>query len=82
MDAAAIGTVLDPVWRTHIRHTEAAATATLDGGRRFYFCTESCYEAFLDLPHSYVGWNASRNRKARGHSLRSVRRVLPGDRSR
>lgn len=81
MDTAVIGTVLDPVCLMHIRPAEAFATSTLDGGRRFYFCGESCYEAFLDLPHSYVGWNDDRHRQARGYSVSSGRRMLAGDRS-
>lgn len=49
-------TVLDPVCRMEIRPEEAVADAWLEGRRRFYFCSWSCYEAFLDLPHTYVGW--------------------------
>jgi YHS domain-containing protein len=49
-------TVLDPVCEMEIRAEQAVAVATLEGGRRFYFCSLACHEAFLDLPHAYVGW--------------------------
>ena len=49
-------TVLDPVCQMEIHAGQAVASATLDGGRRFYFCSLACHEAFLDLPHAYVGW--------------------------
>jgi YHS domain-containing protein len=35
---------------------QAVGSAKLEGRRRFYFCSLPCYEAFLDLPHAYVGW--------------------------
>lgn len=54
--AEPIGTVLDPVCRMEIRPEQAVASATLDGRRRFHFCSLACYEAFLDTPHAYVGW--------------------------
>ena len=76
-----IGTVLDPVCGMSIRPTEAIATATLEG-RRFHFCHESCYEAFLDLPHSYVGWNDSREWQVRRVRFDSTpQRVVTGDRT-
>ena len=49
-------TVLDPVCQMEIPAEQAVASATLDGWRRFYFCSLACHEAFLDLPHAYVGW--------------------------
>lgn len=76
-----IGTVLDPVCGMSIRLTDAIATATLEG-RRFHFCHESCYEAFLDLPHSYVGWNDSQERRARRGRFHSfAQRVVTVDRT-
>lgn len=77
------GTVLDPVCEMHIPPSEAVATAVLDGWRRFYFCSWSCHQAFLDLPHAYVGWSADGGRPA-GHE--AIRRLAgtpaPGDRRR
>jgi YHS domain-containing protein len=49
-------TVLDPVCRMEIPPEQAVGSAKLEGRRRFYFCSLPCYEAFLDLPHAYVGW--------------------------
>ena len=77
-----IGTVLDPVCRMSIRPADAVATATLEG-RRFHFCHESCYEAFLDLPHSYVGWNNGGKRRVGRAGFDSFpQRVAVGDRIR
>lgn len=46
---------LDPVCDMEIRPEDAVAIARFEG-HRVYFCSENCYEAFLDLPHSFVGW--------------------------
>lgn len=56
-------TVLDPVCRMEIPPEQAVASAKLDGRRRFYFCSLPCYEAFLDLPHAYVGWSGRNSRR-------------------
>lgn len=72
-----IEVVLDPVCEMNIQPSEAVATATLDGWRRFYFCSRSCYEAFLDLPHAYVGWSDDRGPHA-GHG---TNRRLAGTRT-
>ena len=48
-------TALDPVCEMEIRPQDAVAIARFEG-RRVYFCSENCYAAFLDLPHSFVGW--------------------------
>jgi YHS domain-containing protein len=56
-------TVLDPVCRMEIRPDQAAAEAILDGWRRFYFCSPACEEAFLDIPHTYVGWSERAGRR-------------------
>ena len=61
-----IDTVLDPVCEMSIRPSDAVATASLDGWRRFYFCSRGCYEAFLDLPHAYVGWSNAAPAARRG----------------
>lgn len=53
-------TVLDPVCEMEIRPEQAVARATLDGWRHFDFCSRSCYEAFLDTPHAYVGWSVGK----------------------
>ena len=57
-------TVLDPVCQMEIRAEQAVASATLDGRRRFQFCSLPCYEAFLDLPHAYVGWAEQHSNRA------------------
>jgi Cu+-exporting ATPase len=46
---------MDPVCEMEIRPDEAAAIAVFEG-HRVYFCSESCYEEFLDVPHRCVGW--------------------------
>lgn len=56
-------TVLDPVCRMEISPEQAVASAKLDGRRRFYFCSLPCYEAFLDIPHAYVGWAGRHSRQ-------------------
>lgn len=48
--------VLDPVCRMEIRQEQVVASATVDGWRRFDFCSLPCHEAFLDTPHAFVGW--------------------------
>ena len=48
-----VGPVTDPVCRMAILPEHAVAAATFEG-QRVYFCSESCYEAFLDTPHRYV----------------------------
>lgn len=44
--------VIDPVCGMEIRPVDAAATEEHDG-RTFYFCSESCHQAFLADPHRY-----------------------------
>lgn len=64
-----VGRVTDPVCRMEIRPEEAIAIA-ISEGRRVYFCSESCYEAFLDVPHRYLGWEDRHDR--RGWQLRRL----------
>ena len=45
----------DPVCGMYIGIDEAVASAVSEE-RRFYFCCLRCQAAFLDTPHSYVGW--------------------------
>ena len=47
---------IDPVCEMEIRPERAAAVATFEG-HRIYFCSQTCYGEFLDIPHSYVGWD-------------------------
>lgn len=66
-----IKTALDPVCDMEIRPEDAVAIERFEG-HRVYFCSENCHEAFLDLPHSFVGWPAD---QTRGH--RRLRLNLP-----
>lgn len=63
-------TAMDPVCEMEIRPDEAAAVARFEG-HRVYFCSQNCYEEFLALPHSFVGWadDLSRQRGRRGLRL-------------
>jgi Cu+-exporting ATPase len=45
--------VEDPVCGMRIDPDDAAATAEHEG-KRFYFCSETCYEAFVADPDRYV----------------------------
>jgi YHS domain-containing protein len=47
--------VRDPVCGMEIGSRLSVATAVSEE-RRFHFCCLRCYAAFLDTPHSYVGW--------------------------
>ena len=49
-----IRTAMDSVCEMEIRPEEAAAVARFEG-HRVYFCSQNCYEEFLDIPHRYVG---------------------------
>jgi YHS domain-containing protein len=76
-----IRTAMDPVCEMQIRPDEAAAIAVFEG-HRVYFCSESCYEEFLDVPHRYVGWDDDLDRQRGRRRLRlELRRVLTGGRS-
>jgi YHS domain-containing protein len=44
--------VKDPVCGMQIRPEEAVATEDHDR-RTFYFCSQDCYQAFVDDPHRY-----------------------------
>jgi YHS domain-containing protein len=57
-----IRTVMDPVCETEIRPDEAVAVASFEG-HRVHFCSENCYEEFIDVPHSFVGWADDPGRK-------------------
>lgn len=46
--------VTDPVCGMRIESEEAAASAEL-GGMTYYFCSQSCYDAFTADPETYVG---------------------------
>lgn len=50
-----IRTAMDPVCEMEIRPEEATAVAVFEG-HRVCFCSQNCYEEFLDIPHRYVGW--------------------------
>ena len=70
-----IDRVKDPVCRMEIRVDQAVEAAFFEG-ERVYFCSPSCYAAFLDTPHRYRGWASDRGR---GHAVRlrlSARRVV------
>lgn len=73
-----IRTAMDPVCEMEIRPEEAAAIAMFEG-HRVYFCSDNCYEEFLDVPHRYVGWKDDPDHQ-RGHRrLRlELRRALTG----
>lgn len=76
-----IKTALDPVCDMEIRPEDAVAIERFEG-HRVYFCTENCHEAFLDLPHSFVGWadDLGRRRGRRRFSL-DLRHAMNGVRS-
>lgn len=44
--------VKDPVCGMQIPPEDAVATEDHDG-RTFYFCSQDCYQAFLNDPHRY-----------------------------
>jgi P-type Cu+ transporter len=46
--------VMDPVCGMRIESEEAAST-TMFGGTTYYFCSQSCYDAFTADPQTYVG---------------------------
>ncbi len=73
-----IRTALDPVCEMEIRPGDAVAIVRFEG-HRVYFCSENCYEEFLDVPHSFVGWADDRDRRRR--RLHNLRRVLSGART-
>ena len=50
--------VIDPVCEMEIRPESAEAVATFEG-HRIYFCSQACYGEFLDIPHTYVGWDGN-----------------------
>ena len=73
-----IRTAIDPVCQMEIRPEDAFAVVRFEG-HRVYFCADVCYEAFLDLPHSFVGWPDDPDRERRRRRLglaigRSLRR--------
>ena len=45
-------TVKDPVCGMEVRPQEAAATEVHDG-LTFYFCSQSCHDAFVADPHRF-----------------------------
>ena len=49
----AMATVRDPVCGMDIDPEGAAATAE-HGGRTYYFCSQGCYERFVEAPEEYV----------------------------
>lgn len=71
-----IRTVLDPVCQMEIRPHEAVAVARFEG-QRFYFCTASCCEEFLDLPHRFVTWDDRTAARPEPHWPQLDRRRLP-----
>lgn len=74
-------TAMDPVCEMEIRPEDAAAIARFEG-HRIYFCSENCYEEFLDVPHRYVGWDDDPDRQRGRRRLRlDLRRVPIGGRS-
>jgi YHS domain-containing protein len=61
-----------------IRLEDAVAIVTFED-HRVYFCSETCHEAFLDMPHSFVGWpEDSRRRQGHGRHRLDLRRLLSG----
>jgi YHS domain-containing protein len=71
-------TALDPVCEMEIRPEQAVAVARFEG-HRVYFCSESCYAEFLDIPHRYVGWDDGK--EGRGGHRRphfGLRRMVAG----
>ena len=48
-----VAMVEDPVCGMRLDPDDAAATAEL-GGRIFYFCSETCHDAFVSDPETYV----------------------------
>lgn len=73
-----VRTALDPVCEMEIQLEDAVAIVTFEG-HRVYFCSENCHEAFLDLPHSFVGWpDDFRSGPGRGRHLVDLRRFLSG----
>ncbi len=78
-----IRTALDPVCEMEIRPEDAVAIARFEG-HRVYFCSENCYKAFLDLPHSFVGWadDLGRQRGRRRFRLNLRHALRGGDSSR
>jgi YHS domain-containing protein len=71
-------TALDPVCEMEIRPEQAVAVARFEG-HRVYFCSESCYAEFLDIPHRYVGWEEAKDGRRR-HPLPhfGLRRMVVG----
>lgn len=75
-----IRTAMDPVCEMEIRPESAPAIAMFEG-HRVYFCSENCYEEFLDVPHRFVGWDDGPNRRRRRRRPRlDLPRVLTGGR--
>lgn len=75
-----IRTALDPVCEMEIRPEQAVAVARFEG-HRVYFCSENCYEAFLDTPHRFVGWDDDPDRQRGRRRLRlSLPRAVAGGR--
>ncbi len=70
-------TALDPVCEMEIRPEDAAEVVTFEG-HRVYLCSEDCYEAFLDLPHSFVGWTGNPGRRRWRRRLRLDLRHVVG----
>jgi YHS domain-containing protein len=52
--------VTDPVCGMRIESEEAASTTTF-GGTTYYFCSQSCYDAFTADPGTYVGSTPQQN---------------------
>ncbi len=73
-----IRTAIDPVCEMEIRPENAVEIARFEG-HRVYFCSENCYEAFLDLPHSFVGWSDDLGRQRGRRRFRlSLRHAVSG----
>lgn len=68
--------MMDPVCRMEIRPEQAVAS-TIFQGQRVYFCSESCYGEFLDVPHRYAGWDDGPDRRTGAVGFdSSLQRVL------
>lgn len=63
--AGMINRMSDPVCRGELRPDQAVAAALFEG-EWAYFCSPTCYAAFLDTPHLYRGWASDRHRGAAG----------------
>lgn len=72
-----IDRVNDPVCHMEISLDRALEAAFFEG-ERVYFCSATCYAAFLDTPHRYRGWASDRIRRHAAWPHPGRRRVAVG----